>query len=141
MTCCLPGSSPTRHFYRREDPGDEVVHRMQGLNARLDAGVSPHTPYGRVRLARRARSARRFGASRRRTFGASRRLSRPTVLQSIQRWPLRVFRLGIVSSLFLINNVIVFDTGYIKKVAEILLRRFLQRSGQKGNVWYHFDGK
>ena len=24
MTCCLPGSSPTRHFDRREDPGDEV---------------------------------------------------------------------------------------------------------------------
>ena len=51
------------------------------------------------------------------------------------------FRLGIVSSLFLIKSVIVFDTGYIKKVAEILLRRFLQRSGQKGSVWYHFDGK
>ena len=42
---------------------------------------------------------------------------------------------------FLINSVIVFDTGCIKKVAEILLRRFLQRSGQKGNFWYHFDGK
>ena len=25
MTCCLPGSSPTRHFDRPEDPGDEVV--------------------------------------------------------------------------------------------------------------------
>ena len=24
MTCCLPGSSPSRHFDRREDPGDEV---------------------------------------------------------------------------------------------------------------------
>ena len=23
-TCCLPGSSPNRHFERREDPGDEV---------------------------------------------------------------------------------------------------------------------
>ena len=65
----------------------------------------------------------------------------PSRLGEVQRWLLRVFRLGIVSSLFLINSVIVFDTGYIKKVAEILLRRFLQRSGQKGNVWYHFDGK
>ena len=26
MTCCLPGSSATRHFDRREDPGDEVVY-------------------------------------------------------------------------------------------------------------------
>ena len=65
----------------------------------------------------------------------------PSRLGEVQRWLLRVFRLGIVSSLFLINTVIVFDTGYIKKVAEILLRRFLQRSGRKGNVWYHFDGK
>ena len=24
MTFCLPGSSPSRHFGRREDPGDEV---------------------------------------------------------------------------------------------------------------------
>ena len=24
MICCLPGSSPSRHFERREDPGDEV---------------------------------------------------------------------------------------------------------------------
>ena len=24
MTCYLPGSSPTRHFDRRENPGDEV---------------------------------------------------------------------------------------------------------------------
>ena len=28
--CCLPGSSPSRHFQRREDPGDEVG----GLGAR-----------------------------------------------------------------------------------------------------------
>ena len=25
VTCCLPGSSPSRHFERREDPGDEVA--------------------------------------------------------------------------------------------------------------------
>ena len=65
----------------------------------------------------------------------------PSRLGEVQRCLLRVFRLSIVSSLFLINGVIVFDTGYIKKVAGILLRRFLQRSGQKGNVWYHSDGK
>ena len=56
--------------------------------------------------------------------------NRPTRLGEVQRWLLRGFRLDIVSSLFLINSVIVFDTGYMKKVAEILLRRFLQRSGK-----------
>ena len=30
MTCCLPGSSPSRHFERREDPGDEVALDPRG---------------------------------------------------------------------------------------------------------------
>ena len=29
MTCCLPGSSPNRHFEHREGPGDKVVDLKQ----------------------------------------------------------------------------------------------------------------
>ena len=31
MTCCLQGSSPTRHFDSREDPGDEVVMKYSAI--------------------------------------------------------------------------------------------------------------
>ena len=50
------------------------------------------------------------------------------------KWPPREFRLSKVSSLFLTNIAVVFYSTYVNEVVEILLRRFLKRSGQKGNV-------
>ena len=40
MTCCLQGSSPSRHFERREDPGNEVAFSLPfltGFNASFSA--------------------------------------------------------------------------------------------------------